>query len=39
MSSLLPVAVWVRNPSLRSWSVLLFMLLITVPPVADRRVF
>lgn len=34
MNSLLPVAAWVRNPTLRSWPVLLFMLLITVPPVA-----
>lgn len=34
MNSFLPVGVWVRNPSLRSWPVLLFMVLITVPPVA-----
>jgi RsiW-degrading membrane proteinase PrsW (M82 family) len=34
MGSLLPLGAWVRNPSLRSWPVLLFMLLITVPPVA-----
>ena len=34
MDSLLPLGAWVRNPSLRSWPVLLFMLLFTVPPVA-----
>lgn len=34
MGSLLPLGAWVRNPSLRSWPVLLFMLLLTVPPVA-----
>ncbi len=34
MGSLLPLGTWVRNPSLRSWPVLLFMLLFTVPPVA-----
>jgi RsiW-degrading membrane proteinase PrsW (M82 family) len=34
MNSLLPLGAWVRNPSLRSWPVLLFMLLLTVPPVA-----
>ena len=34
MGSLLPLGAWVRNPSLRSWPVLLFMLLIAVPPVA-----
>ena len=34
MGSLLPLDAWVRNPSLRSWPVLLFMLLLTVPPVA-----
>jgi RsiW-degrading membrane proteinase PrsW (M82 family) len=34
MDSLLPLGAWMRNPSLRSWPVLLFMLLFTVPPVA-----
>jgi RsiW-degrading membrane proteinase PrsW (M82 family) len=34
MGSLLPLGTWVRNPSLRSWPVLLFMLLLTVPPIA-----
>ena len=34
MDSLLPFGVWVRNPSLRSWPVLLFIVLLTVPPVA-----
>ncbi|MGH3166494.1 MAG: PrsW family glutamic-type intramembrane protease [Trebonia sp.] len=34
MDSLLPLGTWVRNPSLRSWPVLLFLLLLTVPPVA-----
>jgi RsiW-degrading membrane proteinase PrsW (M82 family) len=34
MGSLLPLGAWVRNPALRSWPVLLFMLLLTVPPVA-----
>ena len=34
MGSLLPLGTWVRNPSLRSWPVLLFMLLLIVPPVA-----
>jgi RsiW-degrading membrane proteinase PrsW (M82 family) len=34
MDSLLPLGTWVRNSSLRSWPVLLFMLLLTVPPVA-----
>jgi RsiW-degrading membrane proteinase PrsW (M82 family) len=34
MDSLLPLGAWVRNPSLRSWPVLLFMLLFTVPPIA-----
>ena len=34
MGSLLPLGAWVRNPSLRSWPVLLFMLLLTVPPIA-----
>ena len=34
MDSLLPLGTWLRNPSLRSWPVLLFMLLFTVPPVA-----
>jgi RsiW-degrading membrane proteinase PrsW (M82 family) len=34
MGSLLPLGTWVRNPSLRSWPVLLFLLLLTVPPVA-----
>ena len=31
---MLPLGTWVRNPSLRNWPVLLFMLLFTVPPVA-----
>ncbi len=31
MGSLLPLGAWVRNPSLRSWPVLLFLLLLTVP--------
>jgi RsiW-degrading membrane proteinase PrsW (M82 family) len=34
MGSLLPLGAWVRNPSLRSWPVLLFILLLTVPPIA-----
>jgi RsiW-degrading membrane proteinase PrsW (M82 family) len=34
MGSLLPLGAWVRNPSLRSWPALLFLLLLTVPPVA-----
>ena len=34
MGSLLPLAGWVRNPALRSWPALLFMLTITVPPLA-----
>jgi RsiW-degrading membrane proteinase PrsW (M82 family) len=30
---LLPVQAWVRNPSLRSWPTLLFVVLVAVPPV------
>jgi len=31
---LLPLGAWVRNPSLRSWPVLLFLVLIAIPPLA-----
>ena len=34
MGSLLPLGTWIRNPSLRSWPVLVFMLLFAVPPIA-----
>jgi len=30
---LLPVRAWVRNPALRSWPTLLFVVLVTVPPI------
>ena len=34
MGSLLPLGAWVRNRPLRDWPALLFLLLLTVPPVA-----
>ena len=34
VNDLLPLGDWVRHHSLRSWPVLLFLLLICVPPIA-----
>lgn len=34
MEQLLPLWAWVRSPSLRSWPVLVFILLVAIPPVA-----
>jgi RsiW-degrading membrane proteinase PrsW (M82 family) len=34
MGPLLPLEAWVRNQSLRSWPVLIFLLLIAIPPLA-----
>ena len=34
MGSLLPLGAWVRSPSLRSWPVLVFVMLVAIPPVA-----
>jgi len=31
---LLPLGAWVRNPALRSWPVLVFVMLVAIPPVA-----
>jgi hypothetical protein len=33
-NDLLPLGDWIRHHSLRSWTVLLFLLLICVPPIA-----
>ena len=30
----LPLGAWLRSPSLRSWPVLVFVILVTIPPVA-----
>jgi len=34
VGSFLPLGAWVRSPSLRSWPVLVFVMLVTIPPVA-----
>jgi RsiW-degrading membrane proteinase PrsW (M82 family) len=34
VGSLFPLGTWVRNPSLRSWPVLVFVMLVAIPPVA-----
>ena len=34
MEPFLPLGAWVRSPSLRTWPVLVFVILVTIPPVA-----